>query len=897
MTLQRQRFGQLPGASLLLYGYLLLQGSMSSSAKSVERTRQTETFHDATSLSRSLEDIRVLSISRAFRIWFNVLLGVVILFQLFLFFSIIRYRKNTTMQLGQSSVLAVFVLVGAFCVGSCNLFMPINDTHCLLREPFIFTSLTLMGNILTGRIWRINLVMCPVLQLGKSANGNADHLKTKVMNALTLLSDYYILSDTAKCQGRRGVMKRRRMRSSIRQKIPIQQLLWLVFLMLIPQLVLQICNLTIPRMQSSQKLHAISSEVSQEVCRHSLALWPSWVGLALTMMPYILTFFLVMRSNHLPSVFNEADAVQVSFKVFLLVICITGPAFGMAVSPDVQAYLLTCVVFGLTMPPSWLIVAKKLCPLWMGTSSKLKVKHIFGHQSKKAGFAEGLSLDKNEEHGKSATLALTIGKMYEDMGMVQQSIALFEDALALWKWDLKRDDTELIGGYTVNEVNAFTAKDLEYIINLKIAQGRVNGTFNSSQNTGQKNAAQAWLDALEIYERSPASINMTDRSIIFPIFSGLFVFLKGDKIEQDAECNFEQNLARKFVRETKLHGDPVHYTRALAMQGEVKARLGKYEEALAAFEKLKAVYIQEEHSEAISSAYGTDRSAQAYSQSALWHMQLGNMAEALQTCNYVLDVLLPKMDPKNVLNSCEMLLPIIRILKNRGEEKRMRRLFDEHVQENFHRHFGKDGVTPCLPIFRPLLLLLDICNEAEECPDLVEGVKWLLEDEANGDMPDFLDSVYVKLCWSPNSMVAELCLRLAKKVTSESDKIALLMKGLKLARKADRKMKDEEGNVKLPIAYEIHEPVYTELKSMAEMYGVQLGDGTIPFGTQTSHIGPTNLPDSYLQHHTSDDHSTVSCGSDSTPNQGLRRVGSTHSLRSMRRSSGVLESLNEEDGD
>jgi tetratricopeptide (TPR) repeat protein len=380
------------------------------------------------------------------------------------------------------------------------------------------------------------------------------------------------------------------------------------------------------------------------------------------------------------------------------------------------------------------------------------------------------------------------------------------------------------------------------------------------------------------------------------------VFLKGDKIEQDAECNFEQNLARKFVRETKLHGDPVHYTRALAMQGEVKARLGKYEEALAAFEKLKAVYIQEEHSEAISSAYGTDRSAQAYSQSALWHMQLGNMAEALQTCNYVLDVLLPKMDPKNVLNSCEMLLPIIRILKNRGEEKRMRRLFHEHVQENFHRHFGKDGVTPCLPIFRPLLLLLDICNEAEECPDLADGVEWLLEDEANGDMPDFLDSVYVKLCWSPNSMVAELCLRLAKKLTSDRDKIALLVKGLKLARKADGKMKDEEGNVKLPIAYEIHEPVYTELKSMAEMYGVQLGDGTISFGEQTSHIDPINLPCSYLRHHTSSDRSTgegTSSRSDSTPNCSVRRISSTRSLKSSGRleSSSVLESLNEEEGE
>ena len=320
---------------------------------------------------------------------------------------------------------------------------------------------------------------------------------------------------------------------------------------------------------------------------------------------------------------------------------------------------------------------------------------------------------------------------------------------------------------------------------------------------------------------------MSDRSIIFPIFSGLFVFLKGDKIEQDMECSFEQNLVRKFVRETKLHGDPIHYTRALAMQGETKARLGKYEEALDAFEKLKASYVPEEHSEGVSSAYGTDRSAQCYSQSALWHYMLGNADEALRMCEYVIDELLPKMDPKNVLNSCELILPLIRILKNRGQEKRMRKLFYEEVVQNFHRHFGKDGVTPCLPVFRPLLLLLDVCNETEECPDLVDGVEWLVSDEENGVPPDFLDSVYTKLCWSPNSMVAELCLRLAKRISSQRDKEVLIEKAWTLSSKAERKMKDVEGKVKFQIAYEMHEPIYYEIKQMAESYGIELHEESI----------------------------------------------------------------------
>jgi hypothetical protein len=194
---------------------------------------------------------------------------------------------------------------------------------------------------------------------------------------------------------------------------------------------------------------------------------------------------------------------------------------------------------------------------------------------------------------------------------------------------------------------------------------------------------------------------------------------------------------------------------------------------------------------------------------------------------------------------------------------------------------------------------LDICSEEDECPDLAGGVQWLVEDEMNGEMPDFLDSVYVKLCWSPNSMVAELCLHLV----TDNDRVSLIEKGLKMARKADRKMKDEEGKVKLPIAYEIHEPVYTELKNMAQMYGVVLPEhGTISFGTQTSHVDPVNLPGSYLRHNTSSERSNgerTSSRSESSPDYNVtsRRTSSTSRLRSSGRneSSGALESVNEDE--
>jgi tetratricopeptide (TPR) repeat protein len=354
-------------------------------------------------------------------------------------------------------------------------------------------------------------------------------------------------------------------------------------------------------------------------------------------------------------------------------------------------------------------------------------------------------------------------------------------------------------------------------------KGRAFGSIKGTDKAGQRTAAQAWLDALEIHERCPASTGLKDPTIMFPIFSGMVVFLKGGKILQDNDCSFEQNLAYKFVAETGNLGDPVHITRALAMLCEVQARAGQYSDALATFVEIENVYDPEKHSEAICKAYGTDRTAHAFAQSALWHYQLGDIESALKACDYVLEKLLPLMDASNILNTSELLHPILRMLKPRGEEKRLRDLFQERVVDNFEKFEIK--FTPALPIFKPLLMLLDICHDplGYSDPEFEKDVTWLL-DENHGNVDDFLDSILVKLGWAANTMVAELCLLFARKLQASNGDMSkvqgLVVKGVKAARKADWKMKDESGNVTLPIAYEMHEPVMTQLQSFAERLGV-----------------------------------------------------------------------------
>jgi tetratricopeptide (TPR) repeat protein len=819
--------------------------------------------------------------SDLFRILFAATLGLIFLFRVIMCGFLLRYRKDGSLQLAQPLVLAALIVAGSISIVSCiflthkdrNETHEVNEVFCRIRQIFILLPLTFAGNILLARVWRVVILLTPVLVAGtrislqESDDGLScgEKCKCSLVFHLTNVADFYYWVEWLFRNSKTKTPKKmQRTSTALRKKVPLTQLFVLTLILTFPQLVLQVLVLSVPAMQAHfvAKDLIIAGEMIGEAneCAAEAGLWPLCVGIALTIIPYILASIIALNSSdELPKVFNESKAYTRCCKVVVLTVAITVPPliFDGGPIPDVTVYLFSCLVFSLAMSPCWFLAYPKI---WQAvttfdenrqTQSTLR-KLLRKHKSAK-GF---LPMSSRDDNGKSAKLALTIGKMYEEMGMAQKSIDLFDEALAVWECDPGREHKEKIGGFTLEEINSFTVQDLEHIVNLLIARGRVKGTFQVNEATEQKNAAQSWLDALEIYEKAPARANMKDRSMLFPVFSGLFVFLKGGKIQQDAKCNFEQNLARKFVRETKLQGDPVHYTRALAMFCEVKARLGKYRTALESFATLKEIYDPEEHSEGVVSAYGTDRSAQAFSQAALWHLQNGEEGKVLDACEYVLDNLMPLMDPKNVLNSCEMLLPIIYVYKSRGQENRMRNLFQKYVISSHNRYF-KEHSSPCSPVFKPLMMLLSICHDPVGFSHLAEAVTWLLVEE-NGVASEFLDSIYTKLCWSPHSLVAELCLRLAKRLIDTngdiSDAQMLILKGLRLAKQADKKMKNNLGNVILPISYALHEPVYKELREIAVEMGISSNDDFESLhsfsgeNSVSSSVADTkNVPSSYLK--------------------------------------------------
>ena len=187
-------------------------------------------------------------------------------------------------------------------------------------------------------------------------------------------------------------------------------------------------------------------------------------------------------------------------------------------------------------------------------------------------------------------------------------------------------------------------------------------------------------------------------------------------------------------------------------------------------------------------------------------------------------------------------------MKPKGQEKRMRRLLNEYIVTAFYKHHGPSGFTPCMGLFKPMLWLFDLCADPANFHDLDAAVHWLLEGD-NGVADDFLDSIYVKHCWSPYDMVAELCLRLANRlalgVGDPEKQKALVKKGLMLAWRADRKMRDMEGNIILPIAYEMHEPVFNALCAVSRPMGISSAESDQPKIWRK--VLDVNLPPTYLK--------------------------------------------------
>lgn len=285
-------------------------------------------------------------------------------------------------------------------------------------------------------------------------------------------------------------------------------------------------------------------------------------------------------------------------------------------------------------------------------------------------------------------------------------------------------------------------------------------------------------------------------------------------IHPSEATEYELNLVRSFVKETRLHGDPVHYSRALAMQGEFYSRQGQYEEGLHCHLMLKRVYNVAKHSALVIEAYASDRSAQNYGNGALCLYRLGRVEESLQLSFLVLEEIMPQMDLKNVHNSMVMIYPTLWILKNENLFEKALVALEHFVFEPFEVHFGKDGKTPLLVLFKPLKVLFSILMFMDGTLDSLDEtfITWSLEPDSL-KFTNIVDTSMAAFARCGSSMGAEICLLLSKYTKNKDESVSkqLIEKGWKLAQIAMETANKCGAN---QTTYYETKPVYDELASL-----------------------------------------------------------------------------------
>lgn len=284
----------------------------------------------------------------------------------------------------------------------------------------------------------------------------------------------------------------------------------------------------------------------------------------------------------------------------------------------------------------------------------------------------------------------------------------------------------------------------------------------------------------QILNYAPCSSNSDfDRSVSFPIFSGLFVVLKMGAVTQDSESSYEKGLCKQFVEQARLNNDPVHYGRALAMEGETLARLGNFEEALETLDVIKSIYDIDSQHAAICKSYGSDRVGQAFHHSINWNHALGQTDAALATCKYIVNEIVPKSDPKNVHNTMCLLYTTFVTMKENGMALEARDIFNLRLVKPFEQHFGSNGTTFSKPLWKPILMLLDLQgNQARPIANIDEYLEWALDEDNYILKPAMLEGAWGNFGPTPTALLAEIPYFLSRRDECREHRNCLLQRAI-----------------------------------------------------------------------------------------------------------------------
>ncbi|KAL3810385.1 hypothetical protein ACHAXA_002852 [Cyclostephanos tholiformis] len=756
----------------------------------------------------------------------SALLALVASSQLVLLVTFVHYRSRRVLEFAQPSFICVLVSAGIVSTSSCYLYLYLSDLGCALRGPLIYLSSTLMGSSLSGRAWRISVLMRDPLSSSSSRGGgggdddravkcwgagggiNIERMRQLALLTMSAMSssmcDGRTLGNLTGGGGGRGSRGGGGGGRPVRIKITNGQVMRVTSILCLPQLFLQLIIAGVPYTRSTLRVanHDVYGiDVSDYECRSHAGeggrYWSTFASVLFAALPYCCAYLLNIRPKkereELPDIIDERRQLGGAFWVVVRVLVITIPIIVMSehyYAMAIRTYATICQVLGLSISLCYYIGFLKLSTLRSnGTNSTGQYNYGAGGQLR------GRS---------SAGYAVKMAQMYATIGRTEETLELIDDTLDGWKRGsrggilVNQDATEDIGcGFTKNDLKNLEQDELEMVIQLLIIKGdalmKINGL------AGFPMSAEINISAMRIFENCPASKKMKDISVMFPIYNRVALQLKGGVIAQDEACSLEMDLAERFCHEAQVQS--YHFARALGHLAEWYGRIGSIENAFKYFDIMAAVYMPIEHPSRITAAYAVDRCAVTYAVSCLWHLQMGDAEKAIQRCEQVIEEILPSYDKNDSIGTYQILWPIIRVLKWNGRVDRARDVYNQWVPAGIESHFS----VGCL--HKPMCLLLKICD-GSSVEYNTEDMEADIGTALTFDMGDFGDLILVCDGWSAKTLAAELCLHLARRLEpGNSSRERLIERGIVMSAMAMARTTTSNGMIKHILAYDAHKGI------------------------------------------------------------------------------------------
>jgi len=425
---------------------------------------------------------------------------------------------------------------------------------------------------------------------------------------------------------------------------------------------------------------------------------------------------------------------------------------------------------------------------------------------------------------QAAEETAVMGKMFDTMGSTSKAVAMNRDILTLFK--AEGDDFSWETGFTLPEIHSLGPKSLEVVVKTLLGSSKLWRSFlymNSDNEEAKRWGTKCCTDALDIFDRAPAKTQVSDRSVIFPIYSLMSNIAKTMAYEyvppntnNVSREEFEKTLSENFVKETQYQ--QYHQCRALALQADVMRRQGKYEDALSVIDEMKTIYNPHIHSRVLMKEYVSDHCAEIVAASTYWLHHYGRNDEALQLCDQVVDTMLPEIEATELVTKSTILTPICRTLakqRQSGAAKKALELYRTHVSDPVALAGGKVHPAASMSMCDSIMIVLKYCSSGGEAyDDLSTDIAHML----NRKDPVFFETTclaYFDAAWS--TMCAEACLCLAKITgcNSQDESSDLIKEGLKCLEVSAKTLKKEDGTIVNSIAHSYYSQILSELENLS----------------------------------------------------------------------------------